>query len=115
MPRLTLPIRPDGPVVGLSVPVTAAYARRLRQALRPVPQPVEMEAVLDTGSPVTCIDRESFAGLRKIRRGTNQGPVSARVLPPICAASPAWGSGPYPFPIGTEPAGRSPSARPHRP
>ena len=37
--------------------------RLLRKTLRPVPQAVRIPAVLDTGSPITCIEAQAFSSL----------------------------------------------------
>ena len=46
MPQLTLPLRADGAVVAILVQVSGPALRRLRNALRPMPQPVPLEAVI---------------------------------------------------------------------
>lgn len=57
MPILDIPLTPGG---GLRVQVRITLGRpelqRLRQARRPVPQPLTVVALLDTGAERTCVD-----------------------------------------------------------
>jgi hypothetical protein len=50
--------------------VSGPGIRRLRRALRPIPQPVPIEAVIDTGSPLTCADPQAFASLGLLPTGS---------------------------------------------
>jgi hypothetical protein len=57
MPVLTLPLTAQGEaVVQVTVGVTKARALLLRSAGQPVPAPVAVPALLDTGAAFTCID-----------------------------------------------------------
>src|SRR6516165_10790033 len=51
--------------------------------------------------PPPCKNRPPTFPPQSVRRATSQRPVSAQVLPPTYAASPASGSASCPFPIGT--------------
>jgi aspartyl protease len=55
MPHLTLPLSPEGCVVGLYVGVSAPRAEALAKASLPVPQAVQMRALIDTGATGTVI------------------------------------------------------------
>lgn len=56
MPVIRGLIQGDGPLIRVAIGWSAANARRLRAALRPVPPPVETLAILDSGAQATCMD-----------------------------------------------------------
>ncbi|MBL8230603.1 MAG: aspartyl protease family protein [Bryobacterales bacterium] len=56
MPHLTLPISTSGPVVDVVISVSSARREALIAANMPVPQPVPIRALVDTGASGTCID-----------------------------------------------------------
>jgi hypothetical protein len=56
MPQLILSLDPDGPVVDALAALCDADAQGLSRANLPVPTPLPIRAVLDTGSGLTCID-----------------------------------------------------------
>jgi hypothetical protein len=56
MRTLTVPITADGPLVEVHIELAAANAQILRQAGQPVPAGFAGQALIDTGSEVTCID-----------------------------------------------------------
>jgi hypothetical protein len=70
MPTLSRPITAHGAVVDLLVAVTALQVHGLRRALKAIPQPVQIEAVIDTGSPLTCIDFQAIQSLGPVASGT---------------------------------------------
>jgi len=70
MPNFTLPLVADGAVVDILVGLCAPDVQRLRTALQPIPQPVAMRAVLDTGSLFTCVDSQAFTALGLSPTGT---------------------------------------------
>jgi Retroviral aspartyl protease len=59
MPILNGQFEPDGALVGLRRP----EVRKLRAAGRPLPAPVAVRALLDTGAECTCIDPQALGGL----------------------------------------------------
>jgi hypothetical protein len=56
MPVIKDSITNDGPLVKVAIGWSFARARQLRLALSPVPSPLEVLALLDTGAEVTCVD-----------------------------------------------------------
>jgi hypothetical protein len=56
MPRLTGTIAPEGALVSISVGLDNVTVAQLRRALRPIPQPVTLQALLDTGAEQSGID-----------------------------------------------------------
>jgi hypothetical protein len=56
MPVLKGDLQADGAVVNIRVGWSHARAQKLRQSLRPVPPPMTVRALLDTGAEITCID-----------------------------------------------------------
>lgn len=56
MPHFTLQIGAEGPVLSAIVAVSEARAAALRSAGQPIPDPVPIRALLDTGASCTCID-----------------------------------------------------------
>ena len=61
-------ITPDGAVVRVLVGVTPRQRRTLQQALRPVPQPVALDVLVDTGADITCYDSRAVNALQLRRR-----------------------------------------------
>jgi hypothetical protein len=53
----------DGALVRIEVGLTKADRRRRRRVGQPIPQPVEMMAVLDTGAQTTCVAPTAVARL----------------------------------------------------
>lgn len=49
-------LTPDGALVDVELGWGSAQAAKLRAARRPVPPPVALRAVLDTGAEVSCLD-----------------------------------------------------------
>lgn len=64
MPRLTGTwTLSDGAVVPVRIGIAAADVQALRAAGRPIPQPVETTALIDTGAEITCLDPSVLARL----------------------------------------------------
>jgi hypothetical protein len=63
MPKLTGPLTANGAVVEVLIGLCQPDVQRLRNALQPIPPPVSMPAILDTGAAVTCVDSRAFAAL----------------------------------------------------
>lgn len=62
MPRIVAPLTTDIAVVDLLVGLSGPDVTRLRRARRPIPQPLAIRAVVDTGAHLTCIDADVFSG-----------------------------------------------------
>lgn len=57
MPLFRVPLNiPDGAVVRVRVTIDRPTLLRLRLARQPVPQPVDVLALLDTGAECSCVD-----------------------------------------------------------
>src|SRR4051794_96025 len=56
MPVLRGPLGADGALVDALVGWSAVDAQKLRTALRPVPPPLDAQALLYTGAEITCVD-----------------------------------------------------------
>ena len=56
MPSLILPIEPEGALVEVEIGWAVARARALRSAGQPVPPPVQVRALIDTGAEISCLD-----------------------------------------------------------
>lgn len=85
MPHFTLQTSPGGPIVNAVVAVSQPRAQVLRAAGQPVPTPVTIRALIDTGASGTCIDPSVLTALQLPQRGsvlvntptTGAAPVSA--------------------------------------
>jgi hypothetical protein len=56
MPVLNSPIEFEGALVEVLLELSDKEANQLRAALRPVPQPASVRALIDTGAESTCFD-----------------------------------------------------------
>jgi hypothetical protein len=56
-------IEQDGAVVTVRVGLGAAEIRNRRRLRMPIPQTIDLTALLDTGAEVSCIDTDAVAGL----------------------------------------------------
>src|SRR5258707_115107 len=56
MPILRGTLAPEGALVQILVGLDASSVQATRAALRPVPSPVRVRALLDTGAEITCVD-----------------------------------------------------------
>jgi Retroviral aspartyl protease len=63
MPVVRGAITPAGALVRIQVSVSRSQMLDLRRAGSPIPQPVELEALIDTGSDSTCVDPTAIAPL----------------------------------------------------
>lgn len=63
MPHLTLQISPGGPLIDLTVGVSVPRAQALRKSAQPIPSPVQLRGLIDTGASGTCIDAPALHGL----------------------------------------------------
>lgn len=55
MPHLTLPIGPSGPIVEVFIAIPEALEKALRAQGQPVPAPVKITALVDTGASASTI------------------------------------------------------------
>jgi hypothetical protein len=60
---LSGPITPDGCLVDLLIGLAAGNVRQRRQAGQPIPPPVAVRALLDTGAQASCADPQALAPL----------------------------------------------------
>lgn len=74
MNSLSVARTPDGPLVELVIGLAAPDVQVLRQAGRPIPQSVTVQALLDCGSEITCADAQVLAAL------TSSGMTLARLV-----------------------------------
>lgn len=56
MPHITLQIGPSGPVLDLEIGVSQAREDALKKAGQPVPPPLRIRGLIDTGASCTCVD-----------------------------------------------------------
>ena len=63
MPYLTKPIIARGAVIDILVGLSAPAIRWVRESGKPIPQPVRLEALIDTGAVITCIDHRTIQSL----------------------------------------------------
>jgi hypothetical protein len=56
MPQLTGVLHGQGALVDLVVGLGRQDVQKLRTALRPIPQPLKLSALIDTGADATCLD-----------------------------------------------------------
>src|SRR5262249_8126117 len=55
MPRLEVPIGPDGPIIVVRIWIGAEYAKTLTAGGRTIPPPFSVPGLVDTGAQVTAI------------------------------------------------------------
>jgi len=55
--------RKTGPLVRVRIHLSEARLRELRKLHRPIPQPVDVLALIDTGADCSCINREIYRRL----------------------------------------------------
>src|ERR1700722_18582662 len=72
MPHLSLRISPRGPLLQVNVGVSAPRAQALRSAGQPVPQPIPITGLVDTGASCTSIDTTILRQLAIPSSGTTQ-------------------------------------------
>lgn len=70
MPVLTSPLGPEGPVVSLLIGVSGPRATALQAAQQPVPPPVRIRALIDTGASSTCVEAGALQSLSLAPTGT---------------------------------------------
>jgi hypothetical protein len=70
MPHLTQQIAPDGPLVDLLVGVSHPRAQALVRQKQPIPNPVQIRALIDTGASCSCVDAQVLSSLRLMPTGS---------------------------------------------
>lgn len=61
-------VGPDGPTVRVEVAVGRTVKKALLAAHRPIPQPITVTALIDTGADVSCLDTPALARIALQRR-----------------------------------------------
>lgn len=56
MPQLIGPLHGQGALVDLLVGLGRSDLQQYRKALRPIPQPLQLRALIDSGADATCLD-----------------------------------------------------------
>jgi hypothetical protein len=56
MPQLTGTLLPEGAIIDALIGVNRTEVMRLRRALKPIPPPKQIRALVDSGAEVTCLD-----------------------------------------------------------
>lgn len=70
MPHFTLQFQAGGPQINLLVAVSSPREQALQQANLPVPQPVSVRALIDTGASISAIDSDIVQSLGLQPTGT---------------------------------------------
>lgn len=83
MPHFTLTISPQGPLLNATVGVSQARQKALFEASQPIPNPVSIQAIIDTGATLTCLDLSVLQTLGLSPTGT------AEINTPSTGISPA--------------------------
>jgi hypothetical protein len=66
MITLSLTISPLGPIVQVRIGLNAGTIQVLRSAGKAIPQAVDADALIDSGSDATCVDPSVLAPLRNV-------------------------------------------------
>lgn len=85
MPSVIIPIGPEGAIAEVMVGVSHARAIALQQANRPLPPPVNVRLLVDTGASTSCVETGLLAPLSI--RPTGSVPVysvSSAGTPAMC-------------------------------
>jgi hypothetical protein len=72
MPHISLPIGPNGPVLDFFVGASTPRQSALRRAGLPVPSPIRVKGLIDTGASCTSIDPTVLKSLGLVATGTIQ-------------------------------------------
>jgi hypothetical protein len=70
VPHLTLPITPDGPLLDFLCGVSKPRADALQKARIPIPPPVSVKGLIDTGASITSIDPAVLKSIGVVSTGT---------------------------------------------
>ena len=63
VPHLTLSLSAGGPILDLAIGVSRPRSQALQKANQPVPNPVRIRGLIDTGASGTCVDPVCLASL----------------------------------------------------
>ena len=63
MPSLTLAFAPEGPILQILVYASAPRRAALKAAGMPIPKPISINVLVDTGASSTCVDSSQLAKL----------------------------------------------------
>src|SRR5690349_16255464 len=77
MPILTGRIEADGALVDILIGWSRPQVQRLRATGRPVPAPVPLRALLDSGAECTCVEPQAVAPLALPVKGISLANVPA--------------------------------------
>jgi hypothetical protein len=55
MPTLTFPVQKDGLVVGVMIGMDSANCQALQQSGQPIPRPILVQGIMDTGTDATAV------------------------------------------------------------
>ena len=81
MPHLSQQISASGPVLDLLVAVSRPRAQALHRLGQPLPPPVQIRGLIDTGASCTCVDPSALHSLNLTPTGT------ASIITPSTGAS----------------------------
>lgn len=70
MPFLTLSLEPGGPIITVGFVVSAPRRAALQRAGQPIPSPVIVRGLIDTGASCTCVDPTVIKKLQLAPSGT---------------------------------------------
>jgi predicted aspartyl protease len=70
LPFFTLQLKPSGPIAEILVNVSDGLRDALMADGKPVPFPVKIDGLIDTGADCTCADPQVFRDLNLTRKGT---------------------------------------------
>jgi hypothetical protein len=63
VPHVTVQIAPGGPLLDFRIGVSQARAQALQQSGLPIPQPLQIRGLVDTGASCSCVDPSALQGL----------------------------------------------------
>jgi hypothetical protein len=56
MPQITGPLLPEGAIAEVLIGLNRIEVQKMRTALRVIPQPKPLRALIDSGAEMTCVD-----------------------------------------------------------
>jgi hypothetical protein len=83
VPVLNLTVGPAGPMIDVLIGVTRARASALQMAKFPVPPPVPLRLLIDTGASGTCIEAGLLKPLGLVPKGQVPVQTPSTVLSPM--------------------------------
>lgn len=73
MPHLTTRISATGPLLDLEIGVSEIRAKALAKSGKPIPKPVQIQGLIDTGASISAVDKEALNKLELDPTGTVGG------------------------------------------